>query len=209
MNVGHALKALWAGALPAFARNRGLAAEARTGLEVHGGPSSLGDLDPGQQGLRDLSRNRRATCERTTQIVNWPVLEVRLVLAPNHRHNCHTIQLNFAEASSLALRRQVHAAAVHSIGRANIDRGKIFLGKPHFRHRSESGALACSPACCWRPHANPRFSRCRDHAGRGGPALQGGPSSTSNTLLPPARYYCYPGSLTTPPFSRKSSSGCC
>src|SRR5262249_27610289 len=120
-------------------------------------------------------------------------------------NNGHTIQLNFAEGSTLALgdiqyklvQVHFHRPSEHTIG------GKQFPMEAHFVHRADSGGLAVVGVLMAEGKPNAAFRDIvRTMPAAEGPAAKADPRITPNALLPKKLgYYRYSGSLTTPPCS--------
>ena len=120
-------------------------------------------------------------------------------------NNGHTIQLNFAEGSTLKLGVTVykllqvhfHRPSEHLIG------GKNFPMEAHFVHRAESGALAVVGVLLAEGKPNAAFGKIvATMPAKEGPAVKADSGINPNALLPAKlSYYRYEGSLTTPPCS--------
>ena len=120
-------------------------------------------------------------------------------------NNGHTIQLNFAEGSSLTLGDvkykllQVH---FHRPSEHQID-GKNFPMEAHFVHRAESGALAVVGVLLATGMPNAAFSKivATMPAAEGARRARRRRDRRQHLLPSKLGYYRYPGSLTTPPCS--------
>lgn len=120
-------------------------------------------------------------------------------------NNGHTIQLNFAEGSTLnvgdakykLLQVHFHRPSEHMVA------GKSFPMEAHFVHRAESGALAVVGVLMSTGKANAAFARVAGTMPtREGPPVKADAGFNPNEMLPrKLSYYRYPGSLTTPPCS--------
>ena len=206
MNRRHALKALAGLALCPLCSNRGMAAEgAHWGYEGHGGPAAWGDLDPANKVCAIGSQQSPIDIETTIKS-QLPALKIDWARsADTIVNNGHTIQLNFAEGSSLTLGDvkykllQVH---FHRPSEHQID-GKNFPMEAHFVHRAENGVLAVVGVLLATGMPNAAFSKIvATMPATEGPAVKADATIDLNTLLPPKLgYYRYPGSLTTPPCS--------
>ncbi len=127
-------------------------------------------------------------------------------------NNGHTIQLNFAEGSTLALgdvkykllQAHFHRPSEHMIA------GKNFPMEAHFVHRADSGGLAVVGVLMAEGKPNATFSQIIKTM----PATEGTTVKADSNIHPGAMlpqklsYFRYPGSLTTPPCSAWSN-GCC
>jgi carbonic anhydrase len=118
-------------------------------------------------------------------------------------NNGHTIQLNFAEGSTLAvgdakyklLQVHFHRPSEHMIA------GKSFPMEAHFVHRADSGGLAVVGVLMSTGKANAAFAKVSaTMPAREGPPVKADAGFNANEMLPrKLGYYRYPGSLTTPP----------
>lgn len=205
MNRRHALKALAGLALCPLCAAKGTAAEDahHWSYEGEGGPAKWGDLDAAnkvcavgsQQSPIDIGATVKARLPALG--INWAKSADTIV------NNGHTIQLNFAEGSSMTLgnvkykllQLHFHRPSEHLIA------GKNFPMEAHFVHRAESGALAVVGVLMATGQANAAFNRIvSTMPATEGPAVKADARINPNALLPARRgYYRYPGSLTTPP----------
>jgi|SRR6266852_1983863 len=145
MNRRHALKALAGLALCPLCTQRGIAAEgAHWSYEGDGGPAKWGDLDAANKVCSIGSQQSPINIGATVKS-QLPALEINWAKsADTIINNGHTIQLNFAEGSTMTLgdvrykllQMHFHRPSEHLI------RGKNFPMEAHFVHRAESGALA-------------------------------------------------------------------
>src|SRR5262249_39002797 len=116
-------------------------------------------------------------------------------------NNGHTIQVNFAEGSTLTTAGgtynlvpfHFHRPSEHLIG------GKSFPMEVHFVHANPSGGLAVVGVLIAGGKANPVFNKVvTTMPETEGPAVKADPAINPNWLLPARRsYYRYEGSLTT------------
>src|SRR5450756_2744807 len=207
MNRRHALRALAGLALCPLCTPSGIAAEGAHHWSYEGdtGPAKWGDLDAAnkvcgigsQQSPLDIGATIKS--KRPALKINWARSADTIV------NNGHTIQLNFAEGSTMTLgdvkyklvQLHFHRPSEHLIG------GKNFPMEAHFVHRAESGALAVVGVLMTTGKSNPAFHWIvSTMPAEEGPAVKADPRIDPHALLP-ARlgYYRYPGSLTTPPCS--------
>lgn len=205
MNRRHALKALAGLALCPICKP-GLAAEgAHWSYEGGSGPAKWGDLDAAnkacavgaQQSPIDIDHPIRSQLPALK--LNWAKSADTIV------NNGHTIQLNFAEGSTLTLgdvkyklvQVHFHRPSEHTIG------GKNFPMEAHFVHRAESGGLAVVGVLMAEGKPNAAFSKIiKTMPTAEGPAVKADAGINPGALLPQRLgYYRYPGSLTTPPCS--------
>lgn len=207
MNRRHALKALAGLALCPLCTQIGIAAEGahHWGYEGEGAPAKWGDLDAANKAC-DIGSQQSPIDIGATIKSRLPALRINWARsADTIVNNGHTIQLNFAEGSTMTLgetkykllQLHFHRPSEHLIG------GKNFPMEAHFVHRAESGALAVVGVLLATGGANPVFSRIvSTMPASEGPAVKADARINPHALLP-ARlgYYRYPGSLTTPPCS--------
>jgi carbonic anhydrase len=145
MNRRHALKALAGLALCPLCAPSGIAAEgAHWSYEGAGGPAKWGDLDAASK-VCTIGSQQSPIDIGTTIKSQLPALKINWAKgADTTVNNGHTIQLNFAEGSTLTLgdvkykllQVHFHRPSEHLIG------GKNFPMEAHFVHRADSGALA-------------------------------------------------------------------
>ncbi len=207
MNRRHALKALAGLALCPLCAPRAMAAEDahHWSYEGDGGPAKWGDLDAADKVCSIGSQQSPIDIGATIKS-RLPALGIHWAnRADTIVNNGHTIQLNFAEGSTLRLgdttykllQLHFHRPSEHLI------RGKNFPMEAHFVHRAESGALAVIGVLMATGRPNAAFSRIvLTMPATEGPAVKADPRINPHGLLP-ARlgYYRYSGSLTTPPCS--------
>jgi carbonic anhydrase len=185
---------------------RSLAAPAHWSYEGVDGPAKWGDLD---------AANRACSVGTQQSPINIGDNTIKAQLAPLKMtwaksadtivNNGHTIQLNFAEGSTLKLgdvsykllQVHFHRPSEHLIG------GKNFPMEAHFVHRADSGALAVVGVLLTEGKPNATFAKIiATMPAKEGPAVKADSSINPNGLLPEKlSYYRYPGSLTTPPCS--------
>ncbi|OKO83340.1 carbonic anhydrase family protein [Bradyrhizobium sp. AS23.2] len=205
MNRRHALKALAGLALCPLCKP-GFAAEgAHWSYEGDGGPAKWGDLDAANKvcavGQQQSPIDIEATIKSQLPALklNWGKRADTIV------NNGHTIQLNFAEGSTLMLgdvkykllQVHFHRPSEHTIG------GKNFPMEAHFVHRNDSGGLAVVGVLMAEGKPNAAFSKIvKTMPAAEGPAVKADASINPHALLPHRHsYFRYSGSLTTPPCS--------
>jgi carbonic anhydrase len=206
MNRRHALKALAGLALCPLCPPSGFAAEgAHWSYEGGNGPAKWGDLDAAdkvcaigaQQSPIDIVSPIKSQLPPLK--INWAKSADTIV------NNGHTIQLNFAEGSTLSvadakyklLQVHFHRPSEHMIG------GKSYPMEAHFVHRADSGALAVVGVLLSTGKANAAFAKVvSTMPAKEGPPVKADAGFNPNAMLPKKLgYYRYPGSLTTPPCS--------
>ena len=206
MNRRDALKALAGLAFcPLCAPSRVAAEGAHWSYEGDHGPAKWGDLDAANK-VCDIGSQQSPIDIGVTVKSRLPALKIRWAgNADTIINNGHTIQLNFAEGSTLAfgeakyklVQLHFHRPSEHLIA------GKNFPMEAHLVHRADSGALAVVGVLMATGRPNTAFHRIvSTMPAQEGPAIKADPRIDPNALLP-ARlgYYRYPGSLTTPPCS--------
>ncbi len=204
MNRRHALKILAGAALCPLCAPTGIAAEgAHWSYEGENGPAKWGDLDAASK-VCGLGSQQSPIDIGTTIKSQLPALKIDWARsADTIVNNGHTIQLNFAEGSTLGLgdvkyklvQLHFHRPSEHLIG------GRNFPMEAHFVHGADSGALAVVGVLMTTGKPNAAFSQIASTMpATEGPAVKADARINPNTLLP-ARlgYYRYSGSLTTPP----------
>jgi carbonic anhydrase len=204
MDRRHALKALAGLALCPICTPTGFAAEgAHWSYEGSAGPAKWGELDEASKTCSLGSQQSPIDIGPTVKS-RLPPLDIKWGKSPDTIvNNGHTIQLNFAEGSTLKfggtsyklLQVHFHRPSEHLIG------GKNFPMEAHFVHRAESGALAVVGVLLAEGKPNAAFGKIMaTMPAKEGPAVKADAAINPNSLLPPRRgYYRYPGSLTTPP----------
>ena len=206
MDRRNILKALAGLAICPLCTTTGFAAEgAHWSYEGAGGPAKWGDLDAANKACSLGSQQSPINIGPTIKS-QLPALKLSWdKTADTIVNNGHTIQLNFAEGSTLRLgdttykllQVHFHRPSEHLIG------GKSFPMEAHFVHADASGALAVVGALMVAGKPNPVFSKIiatmPTHEGE---PVKADPAINPNGLLPRRLgYYRYPGSLTTPPCS--------
>jgi carbonic anhydrase len=205
MNRRHALKALAGLALCPLCKPAFAAEGAHWSYEGAGAPAKWGDLDAGNKacaiGLQQSPIDIGPTIKSQLPPLGlrWPNGADTIV------NNGHTIQLNFAEGSTLRLgdtaykllQVHFHRPSEHLIG------GKSFPMEAHFVHRADSGGLAVVGVMFSEGKPNATFGKIiATMPAKEGPAVKADGGINPNGLLPAKLgYYRYPGSLTTPPCS--------
>jgi carbonic anhydrase len=204
MNRRHALKVLAGLALCPLCTQQGIAAEGtHWSYDGDGGPAKWGDLDAANK-VCSLGSQQSPIDIGATIKSRLPALEIDWAhRADTIVNNGHTIQLNFAEGSTLTLgdvkykllQVHFHRPSEHLIG------GKNFPMEAHFVHRADSGALAVVGVLMATGKPNVAFSKIiSTMPAKEGPAVKADAGIDPNAMLPAKRgYYRYPGSLTTPP----------
>ncbi len=203
MNRRDALKAFAGLALCPLCRPVHAAEGAHWSYEGATGPAKWGDLDAAskvcaigqQQSPIDIIAPLKAQLPPLRP--NWAKSADTIV------NNGHTIQLNFADGSSLALgdrkfkllQVHFHRPSEHMVA------GRSFPMEAHFVHRAESGALAVVGVLMSTGKPNAAFSRVvATMPAKERPPVKADPDFNPNDMLPKKlTYYRYPGSLTTPP----------
>jgi carbonic anhydrase len=206
MDRRNVLKALAGLAACPVCTTSGFAAEgAHWSYEGAAGPATWGDLDAANKVCSIGSQQSPIDIGPTVRS-QMPALKLAWSkTADTIVNNGHTIQLNFAEGSTLKfgdtsyklLQVHFHRPSEHLIG------GKNFPMEAHFVHRAESGALAVVGVLLAEGKANPAFGKIvATMPAKEGPAVKADSTINPNALLPAKRsYYRYEGSLTTPPCS--------
>jgi carbonic anhydrase len=205
MDRRHALKALAGIALCPMCRPAFAAEGAHWSYEGATGPAKWGDLDAADKACAVGSQQSPIDIDRAIR-AQLPALKLSWAKsADTIINNGHTIQLNFAEGSTLTLgdvkyqlvQVHFHRPSEHTIA------GKSFPMEAHFVHRADSGALAVIGVLMAEGQRNEAFSRIvKTMPAAEGPAVKADPKINPNALLPQKLgYYRYSGSLTTPPCS--------
>jgi carbonic anhydrase len=120
-------------------------------------------------------------------------------------NNGHSIQLNFAEGSTLLAGGDRYTLAqfhFHHPGE-HLIAGKRFAMELHYVHRNATGGAAAVGVLMVSGKPNATFHRIvQTMPTAEGPPVKADPSIDPNGMLPGKRsYYRYAGSLTTPPCS--------
>jgi carbonic anhydrase len=206
MNRRNLLKALAGLAACRACTTTGFAAEGvHWSYEGASGPAKWGDLDAAdkvcslgsQQSPIDIVAPIKSQLPALR--LSWGKTADTIV------NNGHTIQLNFAEGSTLKLgdttykllQVHFHHPSEHLIG------GKSFSMEAHFVHRADSGGLAVVGVMLAEGKPNATFGKIvATMPAKEGPAVKADSSIDPHGLLPAKLgYYRYSGSLTTPPCS--------
>ena len=205
MNRRHALKALAGLALCPLCKP-GFAAEGtHWSYEGAGAPAKWGDLDAANKacavGLQQSPIDIEATIKSQLPALklSWGKSADTII------NNGHTIQLNFAEGSTLTLgdkkykllQVHFHRPSEHMIA------GKSFPMEAHFVHRADSGGLAVVGVLMSTGKPNAAFAKVvATMPAKEGPPVKADAGFNPNDMLPKKlSYYRYSGSLTTPPCS--------
>ena len=206
MDRRNLLKALAGLAVCPVCTTAGFAAEgAHWSYEGAGAPAKWGDLDAANKACSLGSQQSPINIGPTIKS-QLPALKLSWgKTADTIVNNGHTIQLNFAEGSTLKLgdttykllQVHFHRPSEHLIG------GKNFPMEAHFVHRADSGGLAVVGVMFSEGKPNATFSKIvATMPAKEGPAVKTVAAINPNGLLPAKLgYYRYPGSLTTPPCS--------
>ncbi|MEO8320209.1 MAG: carbonic anhydrase family protein [Bradyrhizobium sp.] len=206
MDRRNVLKALAGLAVCPVCTTSGFAAEgAHWSYEGAAGPAKWGDLDAANKVCSIGSQQSPIDIGPTVKS-RMPALKLAWSkTADTIVNNGHTIQLNFAEGSTLKLgdtsykllQVHFHRPSEHLIA------GKNFPMEAHFVHRAESGALAVVGVLLAEAKANAAFSKIvATMPANEGPAVKADSTINPKALLPTKlSYYRYEGSLTTPPCS--------
>src|SRR6185369_17279229 len=206
MDRRNLLKALAGLAVCPVCTTAGFAAEgAHWSYEGSGGPAKWGDLDAANKACSLGSQQSPIDIGPTIKS-QLPALKLSWgKTADTIVNNGHTIQLNFAEGSTLKLgdttykllQVHFHRPSEHLIG------GKSFPMEAHFVHRADAGGLAVVGVMFSEGKPNGTFGKIiATMPAKEGPAVKADAAINPNGLLPAKLgYYRYPGSLTTPPCS--------
>jgi carbonic anhydrase len=205
MDRRRALKALAGLSLCPLCRPAFAAEGVHWSYEGDSGPAKWGDLDAADKacaiGLQQSPIDIEAAIKSQLPALklNWPKNANTIV------NNGHTIQLNFAEGSTLMLgdakykllQVHFHRPSEHMVG------GKNFPMEAHFVHRAEGGGLAVVGVLMSEGRPNPAFRQIvKTMPATEGPEVKADASINPHALLPHRLgYYRYSGSLTTPPCS--------
>lgn len=206
MDRRNVLKALAGLAVCPVCTSTGFAAEgAHWSYEGEAGPGKWGDLDAANKVCSIGSQQSPIDIGATVKTQLPPLKLKWSKTADTIVNNGHTIQLNFAEGSTLKLgdttykllQVHFHRPSEHLIA------GKNFPMEAHFVHRAESGALAVVGVLLAEGKPNATFGKIvATMPAREGPVGKADAAINPNALLPAKlSYYRYEGSLTTPPCS--------
>jgi carbonic anhydrase len=207
MDRRQAFKVLAGLALCPLCAPTGFAADAHWSYEGATGPDKWGDLDAaskvcsvgGQQSPMDIGETIRSQLPPLK--ISWGKSADTIV------NNGHTIQLNFAEGSTLTvgdtryklLQVHFHRPSEHMVA------GKSFPMEAHFVHRAESGSGLAVVGVLMSTGSKPNAAFAKVVAtmpAKEGEPVKADPALNPNAMLPKKlSYYRYPGSLTTPPCS--------
>jgi carbonic anhydrase len=206
MDRRNVLKALAGLAICPVCTSTGFAAEgAHWSNEGAGGPAKWGDLDAANKAC-SLGAQQSPIDITATVKSQLPPLKISWgKTADTIVNNGHTIQLNFAEGSTLKLgdttykllQVHFHRPSEHLVG------GKNFPMEAHFVHRADGGGLAVVGVLLTEGKPNATFAKIiATMPTKEGPPVKADAGINPNGLLPAKlSYYRYPGSLTTPPCS--------
>ena len=206
MDRRNLLKALAGLAVCPVCTTSGFAAEGEHwSYEGVGGPAQWGDLDSANKACSLGSQQSPIDIEATVKS-QLPALKISWgKSADTIVNNGHTIQLNFAEGSTLKVgdatyklvQVHFHRPSEHLVG------GKNFPMEAHFVHRADSGGLAVVGVLLAEGKANATFGKIiATMPAKEGPEVKADSSINPHGLLPTKLgYYRYSGSLTTPPCS--------
>jgi carbonic anhydrase len=205
MNRRHALQALAGFAVCPLCAPRGYAEGAHWSYEGSNGPDKWGDLDAADRVCSAGSQQSPIDVGGTVKAQLSPLQIAWGKRAGTIVNNGHTIQVNFAEGSTLnfggdrytLVQFHFHRPSEHLIN------GKNFPMEAHFVHRNATGALAVIGVLMATGKANQVFNKVvSTMPAAEGPAVKADAAIDPNGLLPVKRsYYFYEGSLTTPPCS--------
>jgi carbonic anhydrase len=190
---------------PACTGNAFAAEGAHWSYEGTAGPAKWGDLDATNKACSIGSQQSPIDIGPTIKS-KLPALKLSWgKSADTMVNNGHTIQLNFAEGSTLKLgdttykllQVHFHRPSEHLIA------GKNFPMEAHFVHRADAGGLAVVGVMLAEGKPNATFGKIvATMPAKEGPAVKADAAINPNGLLPAKLgYYRYPGSLTTPPCS--------
>ncbi len=206
MDRRHALKAMAGFALCPLCAPKGAAAEGpHWSYSGATGPDRWGKLEPASR-VCSTGTQQSPLDIRTTIRAELPAINIAWTKsADTIINNGHTIQVNFAEGSTLTvsderltlLQVHFHRPSEHLIG------GKSFPMEAHFVHRKASGGLGVVGVLMTVGKTNLVFAKIiATMPAKEGPAKKADPALDPNGLLPAGLgYYRYSGSLTTPPCS--------
>ena len=203
MNRRHALKAFAALALCPLCPQAGFAAEAaHWSYEGAAGPDKWGDLDAASKVCSVGSQQSPLDIGATVKAELAPLKIAWGKRADTIVNNGHTIQVNFAEGSTLTVGKETYTLLQFHFHRPSEHKiaGKSFPMEVHFVHRTAVGALGVIGVLMTTGKANATFAKVvQTMPAKEGPAVKADAAIDPNGLLPAKRgYYSYAGSLTTP-----------
>jgi len=206
MDRRNLLKALAGLAICPVCTSAGFAAEGtHWSYEGGAGPAKWGDLEAANQACSIGSQQSPIDIGPTIKS-QLPTLKLSWGRsADTIVNNGHTIQLNFAEGSTLKLGDTTYKLLQVHFHRPSehLIHGKNFPMEAHFVHRADSGGLAVVGVMLAEGKPNATFGKIvASMPATEGPAVKADAAINPNGLLPAKLgYYRYPGSLTTPPCS--------
>lgn len=205
MNRRDALKAFAGLALCPLCRPALAAEGAHWSYEGAAGPTKWGDLDAASKVCAIGAQQSPIDVVAPVKSQLPPLKLGWAKTADTIVNNGHTIQLNFADGSGLALgdrkykllQVHFHRPSEHMIA------GKSFPMEAHFVHRADSGGLAVVGVLMSTGKPNAAFAKVvSTMPSKEGPAVKADAGFNANDMLPKKlSYYRYSGSLTTPPCS--------
>jgi carbonic anhydrase len=203
MNRRHALKMLTGLALCPLCGPSGFAAD--WSYEGAHGPDHWGDVDAASKVCSAGSQQSPIDIGATVK-ADLPKLDIAWgKSADTIVNNGHTIQVNFAEGSTLTVGKDKYKLVQFHFHRPSehLIEGKSFPMEVHFVHQAPSGALGVVGVMMKTGKVNPAFNAIvTTMPSAAGPAVKADAKINPNGLLPAQRgYYSYAGSLTTPPCS--------